>query len=76
MQLLQQGKLEEAQKAKEEIEEKQRKDVKLREKYGPKKWYFDIRFLTIFGLFLAREKIIFIALTGINLECFIKSLKI
>jgi hypothetical protein len=29
--------LEEAQKAKEEIEEKQRKDVKLREKYGPKK---------------------------------------
>jgi hypothetical protein len=37
LQLLQQGKLEEAQKAKEEIEEKQRKDVKLREKYGQKK---------------------------------------
>jgi hypothetical protein len=30
LQLLKQGKLEEAQKAKEEIEEKQRKDVKLR----------------------------------------------
>jgi hypothetical protein len=29
--------LEEAQKAKEETEEKQRKDVKLREKFGPKK---------------------------------------
>ncbi len=37
MQLLKQGKLEEAQKAKEEIEEKQRRDVKLREKFGPKK---------------------------------------
>jgi len=37
LQLLRQGKLEEAQKAKEDIEEKQRKDVKLREKYGPKK---------------------------------------
>jgi soluble cytochrome b562 len=37
LQLLQQGKLEEAQKAKEEIEELQRRDVKLREKYGPKK---------------------------------------
>lgn len=34
---MRQGKLEEAQKAKEDIEEKQRKDVKLREKYGPKK---------------------------------------
>jgi hypothetical protein len=30
LQLLQQGKLDDAQKAKEEIEEKQRKDVKLR----------------------------------------------
>jgi hypothetical protein len=37
LQLLRQGKLEDAQKAKEEIEELQRKDVKLREKYGPKK---------------------------------------
>lgn len=35
--LLKQGKLEEAQKAKEEIEEIQRRDVKLREKFGPKK---------------------------------------
>ena len=37
LQLLKQGKLDDAQKAKEEIEEKQRKDVKLREKFGPKK---------------------------------------
>jgi hypothetical protein len=29
--------MEEAQKAKEEVEEKQRKDVKFREKYGPQK---------------------------------------
>ena len=36
LQLLKQGKMEEAQKAKEVIEEKQRKDVKLREKLGPK----------------------------------------
>ncbi len=35
--LLKQGKMEEAQKAKQEIEEIQRKDVKLREKFGPKK---------------------------------------
>lgn len=35
--LLKQGKMEDAQKAKEEIEEIQRKDVKLREKFGPKK---------------------------------------
>lgn len=37
LQLLKQGKLEDAQKAKEEIEELQRRDVKLREKFGPKK---------------------------------------
>jgi hypothetical protein len=37
LQYLQQGKLEEAQKAKEELEERQRKDAKLRDKHGPKK---------------------------------------
>ena len=37
LQLLKGGRLEEAQKAKEEIEELQRRDVKLREKFGPKK---------------------------------------
>ena len=37
LQLLKAGRLEEAQKIKEEIEEVQRHDVKLREKFGPKK---------------------------------------
>lgn len=37
LQLLKQGKIEEAQKAKEEIEEKQRRDAKLRDKFAPKK---------------------------------------
>lgn len=37
LQLLKQGKMEEAQKAKEEIEEKQRRDAKLRDKFAPKK---------------------------------------
>ena len=37
LQLLKQGKVEEAQKAKEMIEEKQRRDAKLRDKMVPKK---------------------------------------
>ena len=37
LQMLKDGKIEEAQKANEEGEELQRRDVKLREKYGPKK---------------------------------------
>ena len=37
LQQLKAGRLEDAQKTKEEIEEVQRHDVKLREKFGPKK---------------------------------------